>query len=35
VPGYAQRQDWHPGQAVPVTLDGTVVVNILVQDLLP
>lgn len=34
-PGYVQRQDFLPGDAVPFVLDGTLIANIPVQDLLP
>jgi hypothetical protein len=34
-PGYAQRQDYRPGDAVPFLLDGALIANIPVQELLP
>ena len=34
-PAYAQRQDFHAGDDVTLTLDGTAVANIAVRDLLP
>jgi len=34
-PGYAARTDFTPGQAIPLTLDGQLVANIPVADLLP
>jgi len=34
-PGYAARTDFTPGQAIPLTLDGQLVANVPVADLLP
>jgi Uma2 family endonuclease len=34
-PAFAQQADYHVGDAVPLVLDGTTVVSIPVQDLLP
>ncbi len=34
-PGYAQRQDYRPGDSIPVTLDGQPIATIPVNELLP
>ena len=34
-PAYATRTDYHPGDAVPVVLDGRTVGTLAVADLLP
>jgi hypothetical protein len=34
-PTYAQRQDYRPGDSVPLILDGITVTTIAVSDLLP
>ena len=34
-PGYGQRQDYRPGDAVPFLLDGALIANIPVAELLP
>ncbi len=34
-PAYRQRQDYHPGDAVPLVLGGQMIATLKVQDLLP
>jgi Uma2 family endonuclease len=34
-PGYGQRQDYHPGDAVSFILDGATIATLPVQELLP